>query len=238
MSGNKLKIIACITMLIDHIGFLLFPKVMLLRYIGRISLPLFAFLIAEGCLHTRSKLRYFLSIFSMAIFCQSVYVIEDLMDGRISSLYLNILFTFAFSILICCAYIKWSNAAKSGSLTAFAYLALFFLTLAFSFLCVEKLGKWIDFPITFDYGIAGIILPLFGVIFTDRKRQIPLFALGLLIYNLLLQAETPYIWYSLLALPFIASYTGKRGTKRLKLFFYLFYPVHFACLYLVDMLFF
>ena len=132
MSGNKLKIIACITMLIDHIGFLLFPKVMLLRYIGRISLPLFAFLIAEGCLHTRSKLRYFLSIFSMAIFCQSVYVIEDLLDGRISSLYLNILFTFAFSILICCAYIKWSDAAKNNSKTSVLYFTLFLCKLVFS----------------------------------------------------------------------------------------------------------
>ena len=66
MSGNKLKIIACITMLIDHAGLLLYPNLLLLRYIGRISMPLFAFLIAEGCLHTRSKLRYFLSIFSMA----------------------------------------------------------------------------------------------------------------------------------------------------------------------------
>ena len=238
MSGNKLKVLACITMLIDHIGYLLYPNVMLLRYIGRISLPLFAFLIAEGCLHTRSKLRYFLSILSMAIFCQSVYVIEDLMDGRMSSLYLNILFTFAFSILICCAYIKWSDATKSGSKAAYLYLALFFLALVFSFVCDKKLGEWIDFPIQLDYGIAGIILPLFGVIFTDRRRQIPTFAFGLLLYNLLLSAQTPYIWYSLLALPFIALYTGKRGTKRLKLFFYLFYPVHFACLYLVDMLFF
>ena len=78
MSGNKLKIIACITMLIDHAGLLLYPNLLLLRYIGRMSMPLFAFLIAEGCLHTRSKTRYFASIFSMAILCQAVYFIKDI----------------------------------------------------------------------------------------------------------------------------------------------------------------
>ena len=48
-SNNVLKIIACITMLIDHMGVLLFPKITILRIIGRIAFPIFAFLLAEGC---------------------------------------------------------------------------------------------------------------------------------------------------------------------------------------------
>ena len=49
LSGNALKIIAAITMLVDHIGFILFPGVTILRILGRISFPIFAFMIAEGC---------------------------------------------------------------------------------------------------------------------------------------------------------------------------------------------
>ncbi|MBQ1934271.1 MAG: hypothetical protein II370_04650 [Clostridia bacterium] len=238
MSGNKLKMIACITMLIDHAGLLLYPNLLLLRYIGRMSMPLFAFLIAEGCLHTRSKLRYFLSIFSMAVLCQPVYIIEDISDGKLSSIYLNILFTFAGAMLVCFAYIKWSDAAKNNSKTSVLYFTLFLCTLVFSFICAVKLGEWVKLPIRFDYGIAGIILPLFGVIFTDKRRQLPTFTVGLVIFNLLLCAQTPYIWFSLLSLPFIAEYSGERGAKSLKMFFYLFYPLHFACLYIIKILFF
>ena len=174
----------------------------------------------------------------MAILCQAVYFIEDISDGRLSAVYLNILFTFAASMLICFAYIKWSDAVKHGSKVAYAYFAVLLGTLAFFFLCATMLGEWVRFPIRFDYGIAGIILPLFGVIFADKRRQLPTFAVGLVIFNLLLCAETPYIWFSLLALPFIAEYTGERGTKRLKPFFYWFYPAHFACLYVIKILFF
>ena len=86
--------------------------------------------------------------------------------------------------------------------------------------------------------IAGIILPLFGVVFADKRRQLPTFTVGLVIFNLLLCAQTPYIWFSLLSLPFIAEYSGERGAKSLKMFFYLFYPLHFACLYIIKILFF
>lgn len=48
LSGNALKIIACVTMLIDHIGMMFFPDVVVWRIIGRLSMPLFAFTFAEG----------------------------------------------------------------------------------------------------------------------------------------------------------------------------------------------
>lgn len=54
MNRNQLKIIACISMLIDHIGYVLFPDVTVLRLIGRIAMPIFAFFIGEGCLYTKT----------------------------------------------------------------------------------------------------------------------------------------------------------------------------------------
>ena len=58
LSGNQLKIIAMLTMLVDHIGVQLFPECIILRIIGRLSLPIFAYMIAEGCLHTRNRPKY------------------------------------------------------------------------------------------------------------------------------------------------------------------------------------
>ncbi len=40
LTANHLKLIACVTMLIDHIGFVFFPRVTVLRYIGRIAMPI------------------------------------------------------------------------------------------------------------------------------------------------------------------------------------------------------
>ncbi len=42
LSGNALKIIACVSMLVDHIGMILFPDVVALRIVGRLAMPLFA----------------------------------------------------------------------------------------------------------------------------------------------------------------------------------------------------
>ena len=67
MNSNQLKLFAIITMVIDHIGYALFPEVLLLRIIGRLSLPIFAFLVAEGYHYTRNIKQYMFRIFIFAI---------------------------------------------------------------------------------------------------------------------------------------------------------------------------
>ena len=96
LSGNTLKIIAAVTMLIDHIGFILLPQYGFLRIIGRLSFPIFAFLIAEGCKYTKNKLRYFLSVFILGLVCQIAYYVAA------QSLYIGVLLSFSVSIL--CVY--------------------------------------------------------------------------------------------------------------------------------------
>lgn len=46
LTGNQLKIIALITMTLDHVGVQLFPECQMLRIIGRIAFPIFAYMIA------------------------------------------------------------------------------------------------------------------------------------------------------------------------------------------------
>ena len=54
LSASTLKIIACILMVVDHLGAILLPQYMILRVIGRLSYPIFAYFIAEGCRYTRN----------------------------------------------------------------------------------------------------------------------------------------------------------------------------------------
>ena len=52
LTGNLLKLIAMLTMTIDHIGVILLPQYRILRIIGRLTMPIYAFMIAEGCHYT------------------------------------------------------------------------------------------------------------------------------------------------------------------------------------------
>ncbi len=114
LSGNALKLIAAVAMTIDHAGLLLFPRIRLLRILGRIAFPIFAFMIAEGCRYTRSPRRYFLSITALAAVCQIVYFFAA--GGRDFS----ILTTFSLSILMLNALFRWKAAedAKSSRIAA------------------------------------------------------------------------------------------------------------------------
>ena len=63
LTGNQLKLIAMLTMTIDHIGVILLPQYRFLRIIGRLSMPIYAFMIAEGCHYTHDRKAYFLRRF-------------------------------------------------------------------------------------------------------------------------------------------------------------------------------
>ena len=71
LNSEAVKIIALVTMLIDHIGYIMYGHIdtgvyNVLRGIGRISFPLFAFLIAEGFFYTKDGKKYLLRIMSFA----------------------------------------------------------------------------------------------------------------------------------------------------------------------------
>lgn len=231
MTGNKLKIIACISMLIDHIGYILFPQHLVFRYIGRLAMPLFAFLIGEGCIYTRKKTRYFLQLFLFGILCQAVQISEQLIRGNFRLLYLNILLTFSLAVLVCFALLHLKEKRSKGSfLLAGAVLC------GAVFICFY-LKRLIPFRFDLDYNIYGVLLPATVVLWNDKYKKVTAFSAGLLIYCILIFKTMPFVWFALLAVPLLFLYNGKRGTPKLKYTFYIFYPAHIAVLYLIDRLF-
>ena len=93
MTGNQLKILALVTMTIDHVGVVLLPQYLVLRIIGRLTYPIFAYMIAEGCFYTHSKRRYLGGIFALGLACQLGFFIA------MGSLEQSILTTFVFAII-------------------------------------------------------------------------------------------------------------------------------------------
>ena len=92
LSGAAIKWLALITMTVDHIGLLFFPSVTILRIIGRLAFPLFGYMIAEGCVHTRDRKAYLMRTAGLALLCQVAYFAAE------GSLYMCILVTFSLSI--------------------------------------------------------------------------------------------------------------------------------------------
>lgn len=222
-SGNQIKLLALITMTADHIGLLLFDDCLPLRIIGRISFPLYAFMIAEGCRYTRRKLRYFLQLFLLGIVCQTVFFLAE------KSLYQGIFITFSLSVLMIYS-VQWAKQRKNRAawLLPAAVIGCFFCSYRLLLFALRGTNFGID------YGFTGAVLPLLISLSENQKRQRLLAAVGLF---LLCLAIGDYQWYSLFALVPLSFYSGRRGTWNLKYFFYLYYPLHLAVIYALSLLF-
>jgi hypothetical protein len=220
LTNNQLKIIAMISMLIDHIGVQIFPNVLILRIIGRLAFPIFAYMIAEGCLHTKNKARYLLIIFGLGFICQLVFYFF------MGSLYQGILMTFSLSIICIYAidyYLKNKNW-KSLSLMLFTVIGISFISVILPIIL-----KKTDFE--FDYTALGILLPV--AIYFSKYKLLKLTFIAI-ISILLSSIYTSYQLYSLLALPLLLLYNGERGKYKLKYMFYIFYPAHLVIVYFLS----
>ncbi|MBE6655448.1 MAG: hypothetical protein E7609_01085 [Ruminococcaceae bacterium] len=220
LSGNSLKIIAMLAMLIDHIGVYLFPRVLALRAVGRLAFPIFAYMIAEGCAHTKSRRRYLLTIAGLGILCQVVATVVT------RTLYQNILLTFSFSIAIVYCADAWKRAQRHRT-RLFASLALFHIAF------VVILLPWLleNYGFAFDYGALGVFLPI-GLYYLPKKGHRLIFLTVTLIAFTVLWGGWIRL-FSFLAVPLLALYNGKRGKAKLKYLFYIFYPTHLVLLYLI-----
>ena len=65
LSASSLKIMACVFMFIDHVGLEIFTQINILRVIGRLAYPIFAFFIAEGCKYTIQPLPHISASYSL-----------------------------------------------------------------------------------------------------------------------------------------------------------------------------
>lgn len=114
LDSFTLKIIALLTMIIDHVGAFLFPQYWELRIIGRISFPIFAFLVVEGFYHTKDLQKY---MKRLAVFAVISEIPFDLVStGRIFDIgRQNVFFTLFLGVLLMYFYeSQYSKAAKAG----------------------------------------------------------------------------------------------------------------------------
>lgn len=219
LSGNQLKLIAMVCMTVDHVGLMLLPQCTLLRIIGRLAFPIYAYMIAEGCRYTRSMGRYLSMLLLTAAVCQTVYFCA------MGSVYLCIMVTFSISVSLIWL-LKLAQTQKRFWVWLLLAIAVYLTFFVAEILPALAVGS--GFGI--DYGFIGILLPVAVYLFPDRKGQLLCMTTGLA----LLSGDWGVQWWSLLAVPLLALYNGQRGKWKLKWLFYLYYPAHLGGIWLIG----
>lgn len=219
MNSSTLKIFACVVMLIDHIGYIFFPKLIVFRIVGRLAFPLFAYFIAEGYRKSKNLTDYLGRLFLFAFISQLPFMYAFQTDKS----YLNVFFTLAMGLYALYNYDKNQK---------------FYLVIIIALAC-QLMNT--------DYGAYGVLLVfVFNKYHKDFKSMainavfltvVMQLAEGMYTY---VTTPTAYLYRSLLftlgiqplcmlSLILIKLYNGERGLK-LKYLFYGFYPVHLIAL--------
>ena len=215
LTSNQLKLLAMVTMTLDHIGVALFPGALWLRMVGRLAMPIYAWMIAEGCAHTKNRKKYLLQLAGMALLCQLVYFFA------MGSLFQCILVTFTLSVLV--IYAMDSGSAKQA---AFALCAALFVTVF-----LPRLLPNTDFAV--DYSIWGVLLPV--AVYQAHTHRRKLLAAAIVLLFLALDFGGVQ-WLGLAALVPLAFYNGTRGKANIKWLFYLYYPLHLVAIYGISLI--
>jgi len=211
LNDFQLKCIAVLSMLIDHIGMILFPEVTLLRMIGRLAFPMFCFLLVEGFYHTHNVERYMVRLGVFALISEIPFDLARF-GVVLEFSHQNVFFTLFIGVAMMYGLQKYcGNLVK---------IVIIVLAMAFAAL------------LSTDYSFLGILLILVYYLLRDDKVGKLVLGAG---WNLL--STTPVQYCGIFAVIPLGMYNGEKG-RSLKWAFYIFYPAHLLALYGIKMLFF
>ena len=250
MSTLVLKIIACVTMVLDHIGYTW--GIDWLRLVGRLAFPIFAYLIYNGYRHTSSKWKYALRLALFAITSQipfSLFCYGTLWHHKG-----NVFFTLLAALLclwsvdcmgrhkilrwfcwiptavICALYIKGILVSDYGAIGVLMILVFY--------LCDRKGLGWKLLT------IVGFLCAEYHMYLISCARSVVFLLLGKTCsFPVMSDWQATQVW-ALLSLPLIFAYNGRKGpspkckpiAKLLQLGFYLFYPLHMVILWFLSII--
>ena len=222
MNSFALHILAMLLMLCDHLQLTLLPELPILRCVGRLAFPLFAFMAVEGYLRTRSLKNYLLRLLMLAVISEIPF--DLLVSGSVFyPVHQNVIWTRVLGL--CCIWAFENIAADRQRLLSAVVI-------------IASLGAAIIADV--DYSSAGVLTLLAFYAFrgsTVRCRLLQLLSLGFINLVLLggVELTFPYQALAVLSLPIIWLYDGSQGPHNgfIKAANYLFYPAHMLMLALL-----
>ncbi len=208
-----LKITAMLSMLCDHIAFVLVPAesypslYYFMRAVGRIAFPLFCFMLVEGFIYTHNREKY---IIRLAVFAVISEIPFDLSAGGGVLCWdsQNVMWTLLIGFIVMYAI------NKAGEI----YIAKIFAILA---------GGAVAYIMHTDYSIFGVFI--IAVLYIYRYNR----KMGMVIMGILILSQNSIEMYAVLSIPIILNYSPDNNIRLPKYFFYAFYPAHLFILYII-----
>lgn len=221
ISQEGLKIIACLTMLMDHVGAVFYPGQLWIRAVGRIAFPIYCFLLAEGAHYTRNPRKYALRLFIGLLLSELPF--DFGLKGCFTLKNQSVMFTLLLGFL---------------AIEAIGYLKNDFAKLLVCAAAIAA-GQYLHT----DYGGYGVAL----IILMSQCRGSLVAQTGVLLLIAwamnslrwpILGYRIPIEMFAVFAMIPIAFYSGKKATSHpaVQWAFYLFYPVHLAVIAVIRFL--
>lgn len=208
---SVLKWIAVLTMVIDHVGAILFPDQIWMRVIGRVAFPIYAYCLAEGFRYTSDYRRY---LGRLALFAILSEIPFDLAFYGVpfSFAHQNVFFTLTLGLIL-----LWvlERCREQLLLCAGAFAVLCFLAQA----------------LHMDYGVGGLLMVF--AFYLAQQGTSPWIGWGIFVFINLFGYAGGVQWAAILALLPIGLYSGKAGKKKQR-FFYWIYPLHLLLLWIIE----
>ena len=213
LNRENLKLIACGTMLLDHIGAVLLPGMLGLRIFGRISFPTYCFLLAEGARHTRDAARYGARLLAVAVLSELPYDLA--LHGGWNWGHQNVMFTLVLGLVACRALGEGTSPLG--------------LAVAAGCMVAAETAKC-------SYGAMGVGMILLFFLTESWPKGCLVQALGLVI----LGWDSAKVWggipiqtLSVFAMLPLVLYGGRKAisSRWVQWMFYLFYPAHLLAVY-------
>lgn len=259
LSSNILKIIAIIIMIIDHIAAYMYRSFnqdiyYLLRNIGRMAMPIFAYLLVQGFFYTKNLKKYIFRVFILATITQICLFILGFVNQEYYpnywtgvNNYLGIVYSYTLSLILLTIIDKKIIIKKlNEKQNIFIRVNMFILIIL----------AYLNLKIEFDMVVPFIVLELYGIeklfekdnkllLKQPRELQKGKRILYLLLILICLTISTCFIGYSsgckyvmIASIVFIALYDGERGkqNKFINYLFYAVFPLQHSVLYLLGMI--
>lgn len=243
ITGSTIKMIAIITMLIDHTAATILERMIkeeqlstmldmepvepivivyyMMRIIGRLGFPIFIFLLVEGLSHTRNQWKYLLRMVLFAVISEIPFDFafrlskEQIFSGQILEFsYQNVFFTLAIGLAVIICIQAVQKTELNHLLKVFANIG------------ITSIGMALAFLLHTDYGAIGVLTIVMMYLLREQRMLAAAMTCVILMFSSFLEVSA-----FLILLP-IHAYNGERGWK-LKWVFYAFYPVHLLVLWLI-----
>lgn len=233
ISASTLKVIAVITMLIDHIAAAVLVRMlwtgmtgttgvtreefidiyMVMRQIGRTAFPIYCYMLVEGLKYTRNQWKYLARLGAFALISEVPFDLA-FHSKVLEFSYQNVYFTLFFGLLTLIVIKEFAEKSFLKQRIA-----------ARSILIAVTAGAGMGLAALFrtDYGAYGVCCII--VLYMLRERKVLQMFAGYAAFVILLDE-----WAAFPAFLLIPLYRGKKGFSA-KWFFYGFYPVHLLAIY-------